>query len=252
MRNKDEGFGKTEIGSVVLSLKNYFLIVFGLLILYGTQFVFYDGKWPGNMPTRYLFPGILAYQFAILVGAVFFITALCGTLKISVWQKSILQVVVAISFMGMIARPLNTDRNASLQKVESTRIFNINYNILTGYMRVNQSVPLIFNSHSVWDYEAIVAVTRFIKASGLHNPVSVRMDGYSDSQYANGTLEKTLAQHMEAHFSNLPEVGAVPLTQVSKTVCVSVGLSGPFLSTCKQGVDNVWSIKCFLNAVGSL
>jgi len=224
-----------RVASLARSMNGCLFAAFGLLALYGIQYVFYDGKWPDNAQPRYLFPGIPAFHAAILIGCV----ALVNLVKTSNASKTLvftLQLVLSLGFIAGSVNNVETNRNASLQTVRNTNSFEEKFQAMADYLAQNPSMPVILNTHSVWDGEPMDSITRFMRARGLTNPVAVRIVGYSPAQFAPGSMEKSLAEEIETPRGPLKEMRAVPIQSVSQTDCYSVGLSGPPLDTCKRSV----------------
>ena len=203
------------------------------------QFVFYDGKWPEGSELRYHFPGVLAGHLALLFGLGAFVHLIRTSLIGSGWIIAV-PLIASFCFLAAASGDFRQNRVRSMAVVQSTSYFMAKLDIAIDYLRKYPSSTLVLNSHSVQDYEPIFSLVRFVRAAGIMNAIALDLDGYSSKTFPDGSLAFDLSMGLEDH-GYLKEHDLVPFSSVNvkQGRCFSLGLSGPPLRICTEGVT-IW------------
>lgn len=223
------------------SMNGYIWAMLVMLAVFASQYVFYFGIWPiGAMP-RYMFPGMLAKHFAIFL----FFAVVARMIRIKspglrsgVW---IVYLVAALYFLKFSVQDFSVNRAASKEMAANTNSFTTRLNEALDFLREHPSAALILSSNSVLDYEPLYSIERFVRASGLANPVALKLNGYSSGTFSKDSqrLAFMLTGALE-RIQHSGEGGFVPLSSVDAIVeCFSMGMSGPPLARCKSG-NIIW------------
>lgn len=218
--------------------------VFGLLTLYATQFVFYFGRWPDGAVPRYLFPGMLAAQLALFLGAAALMRVVGGRLPSALLARA-LPFFLAIGYLTVASADSSVNRAASLRQVDDTRSFSGKMRAVTEYLRSHPESTLVLGSHSPWDHEPIFSIDRYVRAAGITNPIAVKLAAYGAGSFdaSAAPLEHDLARQLEV----LEQTGVtdispdfVPFSRAGTgKACFSLGLSGPPVESCAVGM-RIW------------
>lgn len=223
------------------SLNGYMWAMLVMLMVFASQYVFYFGIWPIGAVPRYLFPGILAQHIAIFL--FFVVTAKIISIKFP-WLRSwvwVVYLIGALSFLKFSVKDLSANRVVSKEVATNTASFTTRLNEALGFLRAHRSAVLILSSHSVLDYEPVYSTQRFVMASGLTNPIALKLNGYSSENFSKDSerLAFMLAGSLEK-IQHSGEGGFVPLRSADAVVeCFSMGMSGPPLTRCKSG-NIIW------------
>lgn len=210
-------------------------VLAALVLLYLSQFVFYNGVWPKH--NRYDFPGVLAVPFFWLVllvglcnavrllgfgrrGVRLFKIGLCAICLVAVqpaaarerWLEikgadfgSWLRTAIASSEPMASYRNLN---EASWRNRDKTIIFSGTIKAIAEACRKNPKAPVVIESFRPRDYESVASVRAFLVASGVPNPLFLRINGYSRDTARPG-LEQGLAEALIAASQGLaPRTGS--------------------------------------------
>ncbi len=210
-----------------------------LLLLFASQFIFYNGKWPAKAALRYFFPGVLAKHLAILVGAVIFVYLIRTALRAPLWAISV-SILISAGFLIASRGDWQKNRLQSKKVVETSYRFMSNIETTKNYLWANPSAALILNSHHISDFEPVFSVARFIRAAGIANPIAVKFHGDLSGTSAQTALEVHLSKTLVQFQSSGGGEFFVPLASVDRGAdCFSLGFHGPALEDCKAGVA-IW------------
>lgn len=228
-------------GFLLKSLNGYIWAMVVLLAVFASQYVFYYGVWPAGAVPRYMFPGMLAKHFAIFL---FFVVV---TKIISIKPLRLRGVIWVVYLMASLyvlklsVQDFNANRTASKEMVTNSISFTTRLNEALDFLRAHPTAALILNSNSVSDYEPVYSIQRFVMASGLTNPIALKLNGYSSENYSKGSdrLAFMLTGALE-RIQHSGESGFVPLRSADAIIeCFSMGMSGPPLARCKSG-NIIW------------
>lgn len=207
-------------------------------LLYGTQYVYYFGKWPETIEGRYLIPGLLFKFFAALLAY----AALMEFIRVTARKSWIRWGVPAFALFCMAtlagARWDENRLHARAVRERSHALANSLQKVYD-HLRANPDLPLIVASHRPVDYEPFYGVERFIRAQGIRNPIAIELVGYT----ASSPHETPLFARLAAMLERVSKEGAKDFTSLdqarAREQCFSIGLSGPPASGC-QGFELKW------------
>jgi hypothetical protein len=156
------------------------------LLLYASQYAFYDGKWPcGN---RYDFPGVLAVPlfwvtFAFFSLKIFKVIGLHPRIRNTVRAGLLVGLCCLISLKGFDSLIGKCCRNAYL-----TNDFSRKFDLVTRKLSAAPERPLVLVCcKSPWCFESVDSVQRFITARGLQNPLFLMIEeNISQTAYERG------------------------------------------------------------------
>lgn len=234
--------GKRKFRQFVQLARQSSYKVFLLLLLFLSQYVFYNGAVVTNM--RYDFPGLLAEPFILLVYLLFF-TALIGFAFPSIFPK------YARTFMGcfflylVIIRGFAPIHQAVAINRSNTNHFNMKLNELLSLSRKYPG-PYIYESYAIWDYEPISSLQKFLRAEGISRVNYLIIRGYRPDKIG-GQLEKQLAQELQGYSikgSHTKSFMFEPLSKLprnQKNSCISIVLSP------RKQKDTYCSVIFYLN-----
>ncbi len=182
-----------------------------LLLLYASQYAFYDGKWPcGN---RYDFPGALAVPlfwvtFAFFSLKIFEAIGLHPGIRSTVRAGLLVGLCCLVSLTGFDSLVSKCCRNASL-----TNDFSRKFDLVTRELSADPERPLVLVCcKSPWCYEPVDSVRRFLTARGLQNPLFLMIEeNVSQTPFERrlfASLERASLQgHRRRRFLPLSELG---------------------------------------------
>ncbi|CAM8367577.1 hypothetical protein MCEWOLH11_00879 [Candidatus Methylopumilus universalis] len=227
----------TQEKSWLISVNKYVLSISALLTLIFSQHFFYGGHWLHNVHTRYAFPGMFAVHAAFFL--LFIVVAkIAGArrqkLAGHIW---VIYLVGALSFLTLSIGKITSNRASSIARVSESNSFTERLNEAFNFLRAHPNAILIINSHSIWDYEPIFSIQRFLQASGLTNPITLNINGYLPSTFSADSqkLELLLSTQLN-NLQNQGGEGFEPLHKLdSISNCFSLGMSGPPLVECESG-----------------
>lgn len=206
-----------------------------LLALYGSQYVYYFGKWPEATQGRYLIPGVLLKYFAALLAC----AALHEFVKATLGKGWLAWGVPAVVMSCMVAlTAAGWDQNRTTAKVtrHNSQRLAANFQKVYDYLREHPDAPLIMKSHHANDYEPIFAVERFVRAQGLKNPIAI-------DHTPRPTYDDPLLVSLGKFIEGVSREGSKDFMALSSArrleQCFSLGLSGPRDPAC-QGLDLKW------------
>jgi hypothetical protein len=167
-----------------------------LLLLHISQFVFYNGNYPTNM--RYDFPGAFVVPFCWLAGYLFLSRCL---LLVGVARVVDRLVVVAttLMFFSIIHKTgygYFTSYMAGMR--EQTSAFTQRVTKTANKCKKRPELPILFDSYSVWDFEKVGSIRRFLLAQGVRNPMMLRVN-YGADGFLEGSLERSLTVRLHQY-----------------------------------------------------
>jgi hypothetical protein len=234
----------SESRKTILQTMLWFLI---LLTIYCSQIVFYNGVWPvGN---RYDFPGMLYIPATVYLLYVLAEKILAG--EEGVGRSRYIVRTVFVSALALVVLSKGYARIILLleEYVRVTHEFTNGVAQVSSLLRQHPDDALVIESTNVWDYEPVGSYERFLRTSGVENPLFLRIHCYSWKTMAENNehpLRVRLAQELSVisaqgndHFlplSSLEDYGnrcfSVTLPNVTLTECPSPG-SPPL--ECRSG-----------------
>lgn len=228
-----------DISTLLASLKRFSIGGVVLLMIYLSQIVFYTKVWPdGELPGRYLFPGILAAHLQVLFGCVLLVDGIRVATRHVAYSNAITTCAAALLCMSLLNDSfghLTENRKRVVDTLASTQQFSANLNRLKTMLREDPVRPLIVNVHSVLDNEPVVSLYRFLRADGIKNPFAIRTNALEPERFTN-PFERVLAKRLQVMSDGSSgEIGATPISSTNPQDCYSVGLHGQPLSTCRAG-----------------
>lgn len=155
-------------------------LVSGMVI--ASQFIFYNGDWPRGM--RYDFPGLLVFPGLAGLEAWLLLTLLrvlgMGRLAREVICGALLAGLIGIVLLNGFALP-----GAVANNVASTRSFTQHLDTIVLRLQAEPTRPVVFVSHSAWDYEPILSLKRFLAARRVVNPIFLSMVSYGPEEHSD-------------------------------------------------------------------
>jgi hypothetical protein len=155
------------------------LAAVGAVLLFVSQYVFYNGDWPNER--RYDFPGLLVYPFLGAVELWLLLGAL-RNLRISYASR---QAVYGWALAGLTWVVLEFGipliEQVSLN-VKHALWFSQALDRIVARLDAEPNRPLVFVSHRAWDYEPVLSLKRFLYVRRVRNPIFLRLT-YSPDDY---------------------------------------------------------------------
>lgn len=225
------------------------LVVNGLaLAIYLSQYVFYNGDWPNYETTRYLLPGLLVRDFAIMLLVVAFadifrtraiaVSSRLPPFKDSITADLLLKTVIVCFLAVTAASRFSANRKEAWQMVsDSNKFMGIIHDAIHALSHDPNAALVIAASSPGEDYEPITSISRFFWAFGGKNPVLLQLDpatvAKSGSQdRLNSALLQTLTKVQRDGHEFISPFSAGHLSN-----CYSIGLSGPPSPDCPKGIE---------------
>lgn len=232
--------------SIDVNSRVFIIVQLGLLTIYASQYLFYSGTWPYvSALGRYSFPGVLARDWAILS----IVIAILGLGQMQGFSRQFvmkLQATVSVALICLTVAPFIlfpnyvANRKTALSTTADTSSFSRKYLALVDFLSNNPNVSIIINSHSFSDYEPIFSIATFLQFSSIKNKIAVNAEGLSLKNFAEHSNELGLASAIHNLASHGDDQRFVPLGTVDQSSCISLGMSGPYLKSCKFGGVSVW------------
>lgn len=240
IRTKHEG--NSTIDSTHHELKKLVLIEVALILLWYSQILFYNGKWPGG--TRYDFPAVLARDLAyifLFTSAYRLLAPHLSVQRISKKTRSVVIVMgasAALLVMVLGMKSVNIVINGHRDKSARTVKFTQRVAAIASTVREQPGIPVIFISHSVNDFEALDSVRTLLSYYGVNNPLALKIEGWSESSCPQD--KRYLLQELRDISSNGQQQRArellpyTPLHRVEQSPeCFAVTFSGGTPSRCR-------------------
>lgn len=186
---------KIRIKKFIHQSKNAIFLLIFLFITYLFQIVYYSGGWPTN--SRYDFPGILAQQVFWLTWLALLLH-LVKIVKKKLVTKVYLGIVTSIAIV-LIYSSFNNGFGSIFAAVErnvsSTREFTSRLDRLSKVTSMYPNLPVILRSRTLWDYEPVYSLVRYIKYLNIKNQIYL---DYKDEDIASRLgLEKYLSENLD-------------------------------------------------------
>jgi hypothetical protein len=216
-----------------------------LILMYASQYIFYAGKWP-IFDSRYYFPGVLAFDFGMLIVAIFVL----NIIKIIINKKYlelILQSLVLVILTTIAAKNFSENHARATHRAQVTKSFDEKFSLVLKVLVENPQLPLIIMANHPTDYEPIFAINRFLYSYSIQNPLGVKIN--DEAFLVNGSDDPQIKWLKEA-INDLSLNGAHskrkdlffdPINSFDQSTCISVGLSGPPVMSCKYGAIRLWN-----------
>jgi len=229
----------TEIRKTVLQTMLWLLI---LLAIYVSQLIFYNGVWPiGN---RYDFPGMLYIPATIYLLYNLADNIPSGGINIKLPRYIVRTIFIGALFLAVLTKGYTRTTLMLEEIVKTTKEFTSRLSEMSATLKEKQDYALVIDSVSVWDYEAIFSYERFLRATGVENPIFLRIHCYSPETSAEG-LENSLALHL-AEISAQGNNIFLPVSRLSdyENRCFSLDMSNSTFVECSTS-ESVFAVaKC--------
>jgi hypothetical protein len=200
------------------------LLACGLAALYASQFAFYNGEWPNPAGAwRYNFPGVLSRPLLGVTGAVAGLQLIRrlhvpGGIVRAIGAGLVAILLVLTLDTGWASLKQASEANASAARGWTNRLEGI-----AARLRREPARPVVIASHSVWDYEPIFAVPRFLTHKGVVNPLYLLAPVYRTDTPLTASLARSLQDVSRDGLGGYAPLDSLP----PNTVPFAVGLSGP-------------------------
>jgi hypothetical protein len=165
-----------------------------LLGLYLSQYFFYKGAWSTGM--RYDFPGMLYYPFYLL-SLYLLIRYTLEILEVKkIIQEQIYMLIIVLTFINVSPIQYRDYFRAYTEdNVNRTRIYSETIESIVARSKENSNQAIFFESYSVWDYELLVSVNRFLRAKGVTNEIYINVNNYSLDSFED-MFQKKLSEEI--------------------------------------------------------
>jgi hypothetical protein len=227
---------RRRIGSVEsLVLNRYVLVMVLLLVVYASQVVFYSGQDViDNIAGRYLFPQMLAKDFALLIASAIVIRIDRAHRDISGFG---LALICAAGFLLAALPEWDQNRMRAEQRVEDSREFTKKIQSGVAYLKDHPEAALILNSHHPLDIEPVWSIMEFMRAAGVANTMAIKVNDSCVRANSADPLFPSLVYELEAiQAKGRPGHTFVPLASItSMSNCYSFGISGLPAAECERG-----------------
>ncbi|MHB9005151.1 MAG: hypothetical protein ACYC6C_14050 [Coriobacteriia bacterium] len=188
-------YGKGIEKSIRVTLCAAVGLLCGLLCLFCSQMVFYNGNWPTGM--RYDFPGFLYNPLLYLVllwilkeGLVAIHGMNNGVSSYFQFNNIFLFFMIFINMSGFFKQAVTIDRY-----VENSNLFMQQIGELSVYLKTNPESPVVFDVSRPMDYEPLFSYARFLRSNGIENDFMVRWNGDLPAAY-NTPLDLALVRQL--------------------------------------------------------
>lgn len=213
------------------------LVAGGLAAVYVSQLYFYNGELPTN--SRYDLPALLIPSFVGLIGVLLILLTLQLTIK-QPFYVALAKMAFTLSLAAIvIVTGFTAARSASHANFERTRLFRAELAKIESVAKTNPQVALVLDTHAGWDYEASVSVVRFLRHSGVENPIFLR---YTNDERldSNIPLQKRLEQTLTELSQGIQTSGLYePYQRFAGGRCFGIGFSGESAPPCEP-VTRIW------------
>ncbi len=184
---------------VLIQTKRLFFTETACVLIWYSQFVFYNGQWP--LGGRYDFPGVLAQDMAYIFLIFSPLTILKNLSSDFDLQRviKVVRVVLIISLSLFIMRYGISNYkklyDESMAHRNETRQISLVIAQITNAANRNPGAPIIIVANSVLDIEPVFAIRIYLAANGINNPLVLYLDGLSESR-CSGNLELVLFREL--------------------------------------------------------
>jgi hypothetical protein len=162
-----------------------------------SQYVFYNGDWPNSK--RYDFPGFLVFPaLAGLEGWLFL--RLLRLLRAPLILRKLLGGTLVAGLMAVtLTRGFSLPATTYLN-VYTSRWFREAVDVIVMRANAEPGRPLLFVSHSAWDYEAVLSLKRFLAFRHVRNPIFLCVKyGPEDYQHPVGVDQARQLRELSIH-----------------------------------------------------
>lgn len=162
-----------------------FMLQAVFLVVWYSQYVFYNGKWPTGI--RYDFPGVLSRDLAYIFLACFPLRILNnGRIflvrpRITPYVRSLVIGVILLVLLTYGRTGYATTFNTSRLHSIKTKEFAASFSWVVKEVKKSPRIPIIVESHDMWDYERVLALREFFSAYGVTNPLALKIVGWSEA-----------------------------------------------------------------------
>jgi hypothetical protein len=242
------------VTEVLEEAKRLIVIELLLVVLWYSQYVFYNGAWP--LGIRYDFPGVLARDLMYI----FLLYSPVRVLQrnnsyfrlrsVSHLLHVLLLGILILAFTQFGFNELKSINYESRINSKRTQKFTESFLRISEEVRGNPATPIIFEIHSVWDYEPILSLQRFLFASGIKNPLFLNIHGLSEK-----TVNPGVETVLERRLHNISENGTAyknddltlnsqvpfyPIRMIQQEAnCFVISFSGDSNVPCKD-LGRIW------------
>jgi hypothetical protein len=171
---------------VLIQMKRLFIAETACVLIWYSQFVFYNGQWP--VGGRYDFPGVLAQDLAYIF-LIFSPLAILKNLSSDFDLQRVIKVVravliISLSLFIMRYGISNYKKlyDESIAHRNETRQIALVIAQITNAAKSNPGAPIIIVANSVLNIEPVVAIRIFLAANGINNPLVLYLNGLSESR----------------------------------------------------------------------
>lgn len=229
------------IGMILVAWKNSvsrkYLIL--MVVVGGTaasQYIFYNNSLPTNM--RYDFPGVIALRLLDVISFAWIWSYL--TKRNIRWIMG-LTLLIAVTILASQTYRNGYERiqNQVTKVVSETSSFDSSITKFVSDLTQDSQKPLLIVTNNYLDYEPIVSISRFLRARGVTNPMTLYYYGEVTEE------DNDLARVLETEMLEVMKDGANTKTfsQFDKYIedangyyCIILGLA-PSLPTCAESVQ---------------
>jgi hypothetical protein len=199
------------------------LLACGLVMLYVSQFVFYNGAWPqapGGL--RYDFPGGFARSLVVVTGVVMAMAVLRRLRVPGVLVRAVGAGLVALLCVATVRAGWGPLTQSSAAHASATREWTARLERIAARLRQDPARPVVVVSHDIWDYEPIFAIPRFLTAKSVVNPLFLATPIYRTDTALTEALAGTVLDTSRRGLA-----GYRPFHELSPTPPpIAIGLSG--------------------------
>lgn len=155
--------------------KTFFISAFGLLLLYISQALFYNGNFPPSA-LRYSFPGMLTVPFFALL----FLSTAFSVFNLLGLDRRIIRNMTKLLFVGLLIVIVVDDyrdsRSFVNSNVKATNEFAGELSEILAYLKIHPEQPVVIDSYSIWNVEPIASLHAYLLVDGIHNPIFLRLN----------------------------------------------------------------------------
>jgi hypothetical protein len=233
---------KKQLKSLNITFIKYQLL---LIMIYASQYIFYAGKWPIS-DSRYYFPGVLAFDFGILLLLMFSLNLIKIVIDKNKWELT-LHSLVLVTLLSISLNNFPDSHLRAVHRTQVTKSFDDKFSLVLKVLAENPNLPLIIMANHPTDYEPIFALNRFLYSYANHNPLAVKVNdeafkiNSSDDPQIKWLKEAIKDLSLNGARSKRKDLYFDPINNFDEHNCISVGLSGPPVMSCKYGAIRLWN-----------
>jgi len=201
-----------------------------LFAVYGSQYVFYNGNFPGGQ--RFDFPGMLARDLALLF-CVRELVHLADAIKPHRGPRvgALAGAAALAIFLAANTAALGANRRQAARNRDLTAAFTKRVEAIADRMRSQPSIPIIVRAHRPLDYEPVLSTRQFLSSYGVTNSLFLDVSPLA-AQPGQTPLDELLTRELADVSTNgrgayLPFAALAPGAE-----CASIGISGDSHEGC--------------------